>query len=73
MAGTQEKEKAAGIWRSLLEGYDSLTLDPSPSLRRTREALSRTPESGMESAWKTVGRALVQAMRSVSSTFGPRR
>lgn len=66
MAGTQQKEKSAGAWQTLLDGYDSLTLDPSPALRRVREEMSRPPEEAIQSAWKEVGSALLEAMRAVS-------
>lgn len=54
----------------LLEGFDSLTLDPSPRLRRLRMEMSRPPEAGLESAWKTVGEAMAEAVRSLGRTFG---
>jgi hypothetical protein len=73
MAGTQQREKPAGTWRTLLGGYDSLTLDPSPRLRRVREEMSRPPEEAMQSAWKMVGRALLEAMRTISPKSGAGR
>jgi hypothetical protein len=53
----------------LADGFDSLTLDPSPRLRRTRQQMARQSHSTMGNAWKNTGQALVAAMISVSRTF----
>jgi hypothetical protein len=52
----------------LLTGFDSLTLDPSFRLRRTRHKLMGG-QATIESAWKIVGQALVRAMLNVSRTL----
>lgn len=69
MAKPRDAGKARKRRSRLLEGFDSLTLDPSPRLRRVREEMSRTPEAGIESAWKAVGEAMTEAMRSIGKTF----
>jgi hypothetical protein len=57
----------------LVTGFDSLTLDPSPRLRRARDELARSSEAGIAEVWKSVGRALAEAMTSVSRTLGAGR
>jgi hypothetical protein len=54
---------------NLTAGFDSLTLDPSPRLRRTRERVARESQATIGSAWKYTGQALAAAMISVSRTF----
>jgi hypothetical protein len=54
---------------SLTAGFDSLTLDPSSRLRRTRERMGPESLATVGSAWKYTGKALVAAMISVSRTF----
>ncbi len=53
----------------LTAGFDSLTLDPSPGLRRTRGRMARESQTTIGSAWKYTGKALVAAMISVSRTY----
>jgi hypothetical protein len=67
MAGTHEKPTPDHL-TTLLEGYRSLTLDPSPRLRQIREGMSRPPEAAIENAWQMVGKAILRAMRSVAQT-----
>ena len=68
--GTAPDTRKAPRRRSrLLEGFDSLTLDPSPRLRRVREEMSRPPEAAIENAWKSVGEAMTEAIRSIGRTF----
>ena len=54
---------------SLTAGFDSLTLDPSPRLRRTRDRMGRESQATIGSAWRYTGKALATAMISVSRTF----
>lgn len=46
----------------LLTGFDSLTLDPSPRLRRKRRELSRQNQATFQDAWITVGEVLYEVM-----------
>jgi hypothetical protein len=66
---TRKDRPASEAYRALLDGYRSLSLDPSPRLRQIREDMSRPPEEAIESAWKVVGRALLKAMRTFSETL----
>lgn len=47
----------------LARGFDSLTLDPSPRLRKKREQVQRSMT--VQQAWKTVGSAIAEAIRLV--------
>lgn len=60
------RAKLATAGDQLAKGFDSLSLDPSPSLRqaRNRPRSHRT----MERAWRDVGRALAEAIQSVGKT-----
>ena len=73
MTGTRQTERPASPLRTLLDGYGSLTLDPSPKLRQVREEMSRPPEEAIKSAWISVGRALLEAMRLIFSKPGAGR
>lgn len=73
MAGMRQTETPPEAWRTLLAGYRSLTLDPSPSLRRTRLEMSRPAEEAMRSAWRSVGRAVLETVRAVSLDLRPPR
>lgn len=54
----------------LLGGFSSLTLDPSPRLRRARHRLAPDRGTILADAWKVTGRALTAAMISVGRAFG---
>lgn len=53
----------------LMNGFDSLTLDPSPRLSHAREEMSRPREAAIAEVWKSVGKALGEAILSVGSTL----
>jgi hypothetical protein len=77
MATTQhqrkpEAEKRESLVRALDKGFDSLTLDPSPHLRQVRRSLAARNSTTFEQAWRDVGRAIADAMRS-RFTRGPWR
>jgi hypothetical protein len=70
---TTHQSKAAKlrtrVTSDLLGGFRSLTLDPSPQLRRSRESLAnRRP---MASAWTVVGKAMRQSTDAVGRTIRP--
>lgn len=69
MTRTHQKETPS-LLATLADGYRSLTLDPSPRLRQIREQMSRPPEEAIADAWKMVGRALRNAMRTVGVMRG---
>jgi hypothetical protein len=69
MAAAPETKKTRKPRSRLMTGFDGLTLDPSPRLRRVREEMSRPPEAGIESAWKSVGEAMAESIRSIGRTF----
>jgi hypothetical protein len=68
MTGRQTRpKKPLALGDQLLRGFDGLTLDPSPRLRRAR---SRLRTSGtFERAWRDVGKAIAEAVRSVGETI----
>lgn len=51
---------------SLTRGFQTLTIDPSQSLRRARE--SETRRDRMSETWQAVGSALWEAVRKVSNS-----
>lgn len=57
---------------TLLDGYNSLRLDPSARLRLIRQEMSRPPEEAIEGAWRIVGRAFLKAMRMSVQSLGAR-
>jgi hypothetical protein len=61
MATTRRSRKRRSI---LSQGYDSLTLDPSPRLRRTRRELFPPSETALASAWKSVASAMTEAVET---------
>jgi hypothetical protein len=73
MATTQDREKVSRRRSRLTTGYDSLTLDPSPRLRRLRREVFPPSETGIENAWKSVGSAMSQAMRTVARALRDER
>jgi hypothetical protein len=56
---------------NLTAGFDSLTLDPSLHLRRTRERMTRDGQATIANAWRDTGKALAAAMIRVGRTFMP--
>jgi hypothetical protein len=56
---------------NLAAGFDSLTLDPSLHLRRTRERMTQDSQATIGSAWRDTGKALAAAMIRVGRTFMP--
>jgi hypothetical protein len=40
----------------LMAGFDSLTLDPSPRLRRVRQQMTRQNQATIGNAWKAQGK-----------------
>ena len=53
----------------LAKGFDYLTLDPGPRLRRLKEAqLSSDPAETLQEAWLTVRRAMAKALRIISES-----
>lgn len=69
MAIAPDTEKASRLWSRLTGGYDSLTLDPSPTLRQLQRELSRPSEKAMQGAWTSVGSALAGAMRTAAQAL----
>ena len=53
------------VFELLDRGFDSLTLNPAPRLRATRQRLEN--QDPIREAWKDVGRAMTDAIRSVGS------
>jgi hypothetical protein len=66
MRTVRDQEETARLWSRLTAGYSSLTLDPSPNLRQMHRELSPHSKTVMQSAWTSVGSALVSAMRSAA-------
>jgi hypothetical protein len=67
MATTQRPTKADQPTRDrtpLQKGFDYLTLDPSPRLRKMRE--DRRQRDPFAEAWKSVGEAIAEAIRIVA-------
>lgn len=63
------RTRAVSRWPDLLTGFDSLTLDPSPRLRRARQNLTGQHQDPVAAAWRDVGRALADAMISAGRTL----
>jgi hypothetical protein len=57
----------------LMSGFDSLTLDPSPRLRRVRNEMSRPRDAAIADVWKSVARAMGEDMSSVTGVVRPDR
>jgi hypothetical protein len=65
----QEKPPTAG--QQIVKGFDYLTLDPSPRLRRMREELGKStpdPAEVVRKAWLTVGAAITEALRIIRAS-----
>lgn len=56
---------------NLAKGFDSLTLDPSPRLRRARQTAAK--HNPMAQAWIIVGRAMFKSVKSVREVILPTR
>jgi hypothetical protein len=70
MATAQQDKRPATPPRPvgrLARGFASLTLDPSPHLRRSRRQAQKS--STLEQAWKDVGRAISEAIGLVANTI----
>jgi len=69
MATTQRpahKEKPTAARKRLANGFDYLTLDPSPRLRKLREeqeSKTPSPTEVVRQAWQSVGAAISEALR----------
>ena len=61
----QRAEKPAEDRTPLARGFDYLTLDPSPRLRKMRE--ERRQRDPFAEAWKSVGEAIAEAIRIVAT------
>jgi hypothetical protein len=58
-------EKQAGVLGPLGKGFDYLTLDPSPRLRKLRDQqLSTDPVAMIRQAWVTVRNAMATALQT---------
>ena len=67
MATTQRPTKADQPTKDrtpLQKGFDYLTLDPSPRLRKMRE--ERRQSDPLTDGWKSVGEAIAEAIRIVA-------
>jgi hypothetical protein len=77
MATTQHRprpKKPPAAGERILKGFDYLTLDPSPRLRRTREEQEKRttdPTEVVRQAWLKVGAAIAQAFRITRETSSP--
>lgn len=77
MATTQDrprpkKQQLAG--NRILGGFDYLTLDPSPRLRKMREEHEKRttdPATVIRDAWMQVGTAIAEAFRTIRDTASP--
>jgi hypothetical protein len=69
MAMTTRPQRTASRKSALTGGFDSLTLDPSVRLRRTRQKMAGESQDTIGNAWKLTGQALVAAMISIGRTF----
>jgi hypothetical protein len=77
MATTQRRqrpeERPAGGER-IAKGFDYLTLDPSPRLRKMRKDQARgmtDPAEVVRRAWQSVGTAIAEAIRTTRETSNP--
>jgi hypothetical protein len=69
-------EKPPSAEKRLLKGFDYLTLDPSPRLRKVRqEQRKRTadPTEVIRQAWLNVGAAITEAFRMTRETTSSRK
>jgi hypothetical protein len=77
MATTQRPprpEKPPTAAERIMKGFDYLTLDPSPRLRKMRdEQKKRTvdPTEVVRQAWLSVGAAMAEAFRIIRETTTP--
>jgi hypothetical protein len=69
MAIGPDPERTSRLWSRLTAGYDTLTLDPSPTLRQMQQELSQPSERIIQSAWTSVGSALVGAMKTAAQAL----
>jgi len=69
MATETKTPKTARRKPRLVTGFDSLTLDPSPRLRRVREEMTQEEPTSLEEAWRSVGRAFVTAISDIGHTI----
>jgi hypothetical protein len=71
MATTQHRPKAGPEARKrLLRGFDYLTLDPSPRLRKMREDQQRAakePAQLIAEAWLNVGQAIQGTLQAIEA------
>lgn len=73
MATTERHQKTSGRRPDVSAGFDKLTLNPAPRLRRVRHQVSRPSQARVEEAWRSVGKALADAVISVRQTFKTNR
>jgi hypothetical protein len=69
MATTQRRrnpERPPPAGEHLARGFDYLTLNPAPRLRKIREQQMR--HDPFREAWRIVGEAIVEAIRTVAKT-----
>ena len=69
MATETKTPKAARRKSRLVTGFDSLTLDPSPRLKRVREEMTQEEPASLEEAWRSVARAFVTAISDIGHTI----
>jgi len=70
MATIQRRNQLPPPRRRAMEGFKYLTLDPSPRLRKMREAqqkMTSDPTDVVRRAWQSVGAAITAAARVVST------
>jgi hypothetical protein len=57
-----------------MKGFDYLTLDPSPRLRKMREEQAKRttdPTEVVRQAWLSVGAAIAESFRTIRETTSP--
>jgi hypothetical protein len=76
MATTQRRprpEKPPAVRERMTRGFDYLTLDPSPRLRKLRDEQGEKPEPAevIRQAWQSVGAAIAKAFRITREAARP--
>lgn len=79
MATTQHRQRPAkppAAGQRIAKGFDYLTLDPSPRLRKMRLEQEKTmadPAQVVRQAWQRVGEAMATALRITRDTVSKQK
>jgi hypothetical protein len=69
--GRPRPERPSTAGQQIVKGFDYLTLNPSPRLRRVREELGESasdPAEVVRRAWLSVGAAIMEALQTIRAS-----